>query len=65
MSEFLRCLNGHVYDSELKECPYCGGKELGEDLDKLPEKPEEEQTSFPPPLPLCYAPRPAEPRKRR
>jgi hypothetical protein len=36
LSDFIKCSKGHVYDSELKECPYCSGKELKDDLNKLP-----------------------------
>jgi len=40
MDEFKKCPNGHVYDSGLKECPYCSGKKIEDDLENLPEKPE-------------------------
>jgi len=39
MSDFTKCPQGHVYDSELEECPYCNGKKIDEFLEDLPEKP--------------------------
>ena len=35
MGDFKRCEMGHVYDSELKECPYCKGENLDDTLIKL------------------------------
>jgi len=39
MSDFIKCPQGHLYDSKSKECPYCNGAELDEDLENLPENP--------------------------
>jgi len=33
--EFIKCTEGHVYESNLVKCPYCGGKNLEDDLVKL------------------------------
>ena len=49
MYNFIKCPQGHVYESRLKECPYCSGKELDEDLKNLPEKDIE-----PPETAMCY-----------
>jgi len=38
MNEFIKCPEGHVFSSEFKECPYCSGKELDDDLENLPSK---------------------------
>jgi len=40
MSEFKKCSKGHVYESNLDECPYCNGAEIDDVLGKLPVKPE-------------------------
>ncbi|MCL2211496.1 MAG: hypothetical protein FWB95_06210 [Treponema sp.] len=40
MSEFKKCSQGHVYESGLEECPYCNGKNVDDELEKLPKKPE-------------------------
>jgi len=37
MSDFITCPQGHTYDSELEECPYCGGKTIDNALEDLPE----------------------------
>ena len=39
MSEFKKCPQGHVYDSETDECPYCNGKKIDDALENLPVKP--------------------------
>jgi len=37
MSDFIKCSKGHVYDSKKeKECPYCSGKKIEDDLENLP-----------------------------
>ena len=38
MDEFKKCTIGHVYESELDDCPYCNGKKLDEALKKLKRK---------------------------
>jgi len=40
MSEFKKCPQGHVYESNLDECPYCSGAEIDDALGNLPGKPE-------------------------
>ena len=35
MDEFKKCPEGHVYESEYEECPYCNGKEMEEFIDRL------------------------------
>ena len=39
MDKFIKCEKNqaHVYDSKLKECPYCNGKTIEIDLENLPE----------------------------
>ena len=49
-SEFKKCLNGHVYISKLKECPYCNGKVPEDDLKDLPPN----KVDTPPDLAMCY-----------
>ena len=49
MTGFTKCPKSHVYDSELKECPYCNGKNLEDDLEKLPPKEVD-----PPETAMCY-----------
>ena len=40
MSDFKKCPKGHTYDSEKeKECPYCNGKKIEDDLEDLPDTP--------------------------
>jgi len=39
MDKFKKCPKGHVHDSELEECPFCNGKEIDDELKKLPKKP--------------------------
>jgi len=38
MSDFNKCPKGHIYSSQLKECPYCNGRTIEIDLENLPEK---------------------------
>ena len=33
--EFKKCLKGHIFEAELEDCPYCGGKKIEEELAKL------------------------------
>jgi len=40
MDEFKKCPKGHVYNCELDECPYCGGKKIEDDLINIPGKPD-------------------------
>ena len=35
---FKKCPNGHIYESVEKDCPFCGGLEVDDVLQKLPEK---------------------------
>jgi len=32
---FKKCPNGHIYSSDLDECPYCNDRQIEEDLEKL------------------------------
>ena len=51
MSDFIKCPEGHVYDSEsLKECPYCNGTIIEDDLDNLPPS----DVDLPPAEAMCY-----------
>jgi hypothetical protein len=47
---FTKCNNGHIYNSELEECPYCNGRKIDDDLDDLGE---EEKIDFPETA-MCY-----------
>jgi len=38
MNSFKKCPNGHIYNPELAECPYCNGSKIDDDLDDLPDK---------------------------
>ena len=38
-NDFAKCPKGHVYDTELGECPYCNGKKTDDVLKEMPEKP--------------------------
>jgi len=39
MSDFKKCPFGHTYDSEKeKECPYCNGRKIDDELKKIPPK---------------------------
>ena len=48
--EFKKCPEGHVYDSEYEDCPYCSGENIDDELEKLP--PDEKR--FPPEVAMCY-----------
>ncbi|MCL2180099.1 MAG: hypothetical protein FWB83_03140 [Treponema sp.] len=54
MKIFKKCPVGHVYSMKSKECPYCKGRKLDDELEKLPENEVKEL----PPVALCYAPKP-------
>ena len=56
MSDFKKCENGHVYDSGLKECPYCGGETIDQALKKqADEKPDARDERFEKiELAMCY-----------
>jgi len=47
---FKKCPEGHVYDSELEECPYCNGKKIDDDLENLPP----DDSNPPPETAMCY-----------
>ena len=49
MNEFKKCSGWHIYNSNLKECPYCNGKKLEDDLENLPPKEVD-----PPESAMCY-----------
>jgi len=50
MSDFIKCPKGHVYDSESEECPYCNGRKIDDDLDKLPP----DDVDVPDATAMCY-----------
>ena len=35
---FTKCKKGHIYESNLEECPYCSGKRIEEAIIKLVDK---------------------------
>ena len=39
MASYKKCPEGHIYNPELTECPYCDGLDIDDDLKKLPDKP--------------------------
>ena len=39
MGDFIKCAEGHIYDEELDECPFCNGKKIDDILKEIPEKP--------------------------
>ena len=50
MIEFKKCPRGHVYDSELNECPYCNGRTIDDDLENLTP----DEVELPPDEAMCY-----------
>jgi len=48
--EFIPCKNGHFYNSNEKECPYCKGRKIEVDLKKL----EPNECNFPDDQAMCY-----------
>ena len=50
--EFKKCEKGHVYESKLKECPYCKEENIDDDLKDLPPG-----GKMIPPMACCYAPK--------
>ena len=49
MEQFKKCPQGHVYDSDIEECPYCNGQTVEDALEKLPQGYVE-----PPESAMCY-----------
>jgi len=50
MSDFVKCSKGHVFDSELEKCPYCNGKKIEDELNKLPA----DDVDVPADTAMCY-----------
>ena len=49
-----QCPQGHFYNSELDECPYCNGLKIDDDLEKLLSKTDEKRKFPDDIMAMCY-----------
>jgi DNA-binding helix-hairpin-helix protein with protein kinase domain len=55
METIKKCAEGHFYESELTECPYCNGsKKIEEMLENLSDENSGKKVKFPGDTAMCY-----------